>query len=85
MPSSHVYFCTEGIFQVVLFTLGNKNISWLKFILVSLFALVIFYDLEMFFFYLFQFLCLSMYSHFRTRFRFLKNKCVQTRNLNTDL
>ena len=34
----------------------------------------------------FNFMCISMYSHFRTRFRFfLKKKCVQTRNLNTDL
>ena len=25
MPSAHVYLCTEDIFQVVLFQLGNKK------------------------------------------------------------
>ena len=45
--------------------------------LLFFFALVIIYGFRIvFFFVLFQFLCLSMYSHTRTSFRFFETKDV---------
>ena len=86
MPSAHVYLCTEDIFQVVLFTI-NKNKSWLKFILVSVFCIgnILWFLENLMLFSYFNSMCISMYLLSELYLDFFKKKCVQKRNVNTDL